>query len=439
MSYHINTIWTISAAMLVFFMHGGFGFYEAGMCRSKNTVDSLSHNVIILCVELVVFWLVGFAFMFGAGSAFIGWTGFAPQLVHARAAYPSLANKAVPLAAILAFTLAYADTPATLITGTGAERIQLIAVVALTAIISGLIFPIVGHWIRGGGWLTQLKTPVYDTGSGYVHLCGGCCALVVTLVIGPRRDRFEYDEKRAFAVSSMPLVFLGAFILWLGFFAFNAGLAMMADRSVALVIVNSALAGGFGVVTAMFGSWLLTDKAELRTTIVGLLTANVAISSGPAVIMPWAAAAIGIMSGLITLGSMRFWAWLSVDDPTEYITMNVVGGILGMLAVGFFASSKITSHYPHALTPKPGLIYGHYHQMLTQLLGTAAIIIFTIAAVAIPVLTLRWMGWLRVHPQVEKEGTDRETHGETGGDEGEKENEDKDENGNGDDEREPQP
>src|SRR5699024_6258454 len=105
--------------------------------------------------------------------------------------------------------------------------------VILTAIISAVIFPIVGHWLRGGGWLTQLAIPVYDTGSGYVHLCGGCCALVIAMVIGPRKGRFKHDEKRAFAVSSMPLVFLGGFILWIGFLAFNAGLAMLASRSIA--------------------------------------------------------------------------------------------------------------------------------------------------------------------------------------------------------------
>ncbi len=427
-THNINAAWTITAALFVYFMHGGFGFYEAGMCRHKNTVDTLSHNLIILCIELVVFWPIGFGLMFGNGNALIGLSGFAPELINDLSSFHSLANKTVPFAAILAFTMAYADTPATLITGTGAERIKLIAVVILTIIISAFIFPVVGHWIKGGGWLAQLKTPVYDTGSGYVQLCGGCCALIVTLVMGPRRGRFLHNEKRAFAVGSMPLVFLGAFILWLGFFAFNAGLAMKASRSIALVVANTALAGGFGVVTAMLGSWILTDKAELRTTIVGLLTANVAVTSSCGIITPWAAAVIGTIAGLVTLGSIRVLAWLDIDDPTEYVTMNVTGGILGMLAVGIFTSPKITSKYPVTPTPEPGLIYGHVDQLLAQLLGIAAIIVFTVVVVAIPVLILHSLGWLRVSPQEEEEGSDQSTHGEKGEEEGDKPQE-----------REPQP
>jgi ammonium transporter, Amt family len=124
MSFQINTVWVVTAALLVYFMHGGFGFYEAGMCRSKNTVDTLSHNLLILAVTILVYWVFGFALMFGSGSGFVGHTGFAPRLLDATSAYPSLSSRLVPLAVAFAFAMSFADTPATLIAGTGAERIR---------------------------------------------------------------------------------------------------------------------------------------------------------------------------------------------------------------------------------------------------------------------------------------------------------------------------
>ncbi|MBB3062657.1 ammonium transporter [Microbulbifer rhizosphaerae] len=413
MPAEISIVWTIITALLLYFMHGGFGFFEAGMCRAKNTVDTLSHNLMVLAVTTLVYWAFGFAFMFGDGNGFIGYSGFAPRLVGSSDNYPSLAIHIVPLAVAFAFSMSYADTPATLIAGTGAERIQFSAVMLLTVVISGLLFPIVGHWILGGGWLAQLDVPVYDIGSGVIHLTGGICALAAGVVLGPRMEHKSESEGEEEDVSSMPLVFLGAFILWLGFFAFNAGFAMVAGKPLGLVVVNTALGGSAGTVTGMIGAELTTGKARLRTAMVGLLTGNVAVLSSTAIVEPWIATTIGAAAGLLAVGSIHFWAYLKVDDPTEYLTMNVVGGILGIIAVGLFASPEIMAEYPAKTLPRAGLFYGGGSaQLISQALATGAIIGFVLPAALFVCWILRSMGWLRIPAEEEKEGSDKATHGE---------------------------
>lgn len=421
-SYLANTGWLATMALLLFFMHAGFGFYEAGMCHKKNTVDTLSHNLMILAISVPVFWLFGAALMLGQGNAFMGLSGFAPDLMrhsHDNAIFPALAKHHVPLAVAFAFVLFFADTPATLITGTGAERIRYTAVIVLTILITGVIFPIVGHWVFGGGWLAKLATPVFDPGSGFVQLCGGCCAMAVSIMLGPRHEEFQRKRKeqahteKPVPVSSMPLVFLGGFILWMGFFAFNTGLALHLSRSVGLVIVNTALAGSLGCVTAMGTMCLLTGNASLRATIVGMLTANVAITSAAGVIAPWAAAVIGAVSGVATVFSMRLWVRLRMDDPTEYITMNVVGGVMGLIAVGVFASPQVVHYFGASPVPKPGVIYGGgAAQLVSELIAAGAIIGFALPLALLACTTLHLLGLLRVTEQEEDEGADKSTHGE---------------------------
>ena len=452
LSAGLDASWTIAAAFFVFFMHAGFGFFEAGMCREKNTVDTLSHNLIILSITFVVFWAVGFGLMFGNGNGLAGLSGFLPMLDAGDSAlFGSLAEKTVPLVIAFAFAMSFADTPATLIAGTGAERIRFGAVVVLTVVISGLIMPVVGHWTIGGGWLTGLDRPVYDTGSGMIHLTGGACALAVAIMLGPRRERFERngkgkredaaensgakgsdddqddaenedgdettdehggEEEAAPEVSSMPMVFLGAFILWLGFFAFNAGFAMHVSASIGLVFANTALAGATGAVATMTGTTLLTGKAGLRVTIVGLLSANVAITSCAGIVAPWAAVAIGALAAVATLGGVRLVALLRIDDPTEYLTMNLVGGLLGLVVVALFASPAVMAAFGGEHLPGPGLVYGGGDQFGTQLLAAAAMAGFALPVTALVCLALRGAGLLRVDPREEAAGSDEATHGE---------------------------
>lgn len=413
LSHSLNAVWTLAAAIFVYLMHAGFGFYEAGMCRRKNTVDTLSHNLIILAIAIVTFWVLGFGVLFGNGNTFMGLTGFAPNMELASDhLYHALSSKPVALAVAFAFAMSFSDTSATLIAGAGAERIKFIAVTTLAVLICGFVFPVAGHWAIGGGWLTKLATPFYDTGSGFIHLAGGACSLAVILMLGPREGRFDEDDD-AIEPSSMPLVFLGAFILWMGFLGFNAGLAMEASKAVGLVILNTVLAGGFGTVVAMGGAWILTGKAHLRTAIVGLLAANVAVTSPSAIVEPWAAATIGVAAGLATLASMRLWAWLHIDDPTEYLTMNLVGGVLGLAAVGLFASPRIVREYDISSAPEPGVFYGGgTEQLWTQLMAAGAIAAFSLSITLLACLALRSVGWLRVSAEEEEEGSDLETHGE---------------------------
>ena len=399
-------------------MHAGFGFYEAGMCRAKNTVDTLSHNLMILAVTVVVYWLAGFALMFGEGNGWIGWAGFAPRLLGGIDGYPGLAPRVVPVAVAFAFCLSFADTPATLIAGTGAERIRFAAVMTLTVLISGVIFPVVGRWTIGGGWMMTLATPLYDTGSGSIQFCGGCCALAVSLRLGPRteaaRAKGRADRRGGpDEPSSMPLIFLGAFILWLGFLGFNAGFSMVAAKSAGLVIVNTTLGGCSGAVAGMAGSWLLTGKLHLRTAIVALLTANVAVTSPSAVVEPWAAALIGAVAGLVTAAGLPARVRLGLDDPTEYLVMNLAGGLIGLASVGLFASPGLVADYP--ITPKPaaGLFYGGgWAQLLVQLSAAVAIAAFVLPGIWLAASALHRFGLLRVDAEEERQGSDLASHDE---------------------------
>ncbi|HET6431165.1 hypothetical protein [Dyella sp.] len=413
-----DTAWTALTAVLLMFMHAGFGFYEAGMCRYKNAVDTLAHNLVILAITLVVFWAAGFALGFGNGHPLMGLVGFFPDLDDAGwSSFRALQEgRHVPLAVAFAFALSLADTPATLIAGTGAERIRLGAVIVLTLLMSTLMFPVAAHWVVGGGWLARRGTPMVDTGSGFVHLTGGFSALAVALALGPRRGRFAPGRRVTDPIPphAMPMVFLGVFILWLGFFAYNAGFAMTVNGSIGLVIANTALAGGFGSVTAMACAYGASrgGYARLRPTMVGLLTANVAITAAPAVVAPWAAACIGTLAGAAAVGSMSLWARLRVDDPTEYLTMNLVGGALGLLTTGLFASPAIARRSHEAEVPAAGLIYGSGELLLSQCIGALAIGAFAFTTVGLASLALRRKGKLRAPPREEDQGADRSTHGE---------------------------
>ena len=420
----VDTLWTLTAALLVFLMHAGFGFFEAGMCREKNVVDALSHNVIILVVTIVIYWLIGFGFMFGAGNGIAGLSGFAPALTPDQLRnFPALAGKSVPLVASFAFALSFADTPATLIAGTGAERIRLFAVLVLATVISGLVFPLCGRWAIGDGWLRTAFPSFYDAGSVMIHFAGGSCALAVGLLLGPRRERFTGKKPDdAFAPSSLPMVFLGAFILWLGFIAFNAGLQMHLSAASALIAANVLIGSSTGALTALAGSWLATGKAQLRSVIVGLLTTNVAITTPCGVVEPWAAAVIGVISGGLAILSIRAFAALRIDDPTEYLTMNLVGGLIGALAAGLFASPTVLSGFHSAPAFEAGLAAGRLRQIGVELVGVVAIGLMAFVSTLLVCLALRSGRLLRVSAAEEQEGADVGTHGEhSQGAEGERE------------------
>lgn len=412
--YQLNTVWVVVAALMVNFMHGGFGFYEAGTTRRRSTVDTLANNLLVLAVTTVVFWAVGFGLMFGDGPAAVGTRGFFPSLMPGtEALFPSTASRHVPLVVFFAFVLSFADTPATIVAGSGAERLKFFGFAFYTAILSGLLFPLLGRAVWGGGYLATMSTPFYDTGSGVVQLSGGLCALAAIYFAGPRAKRFNADgTANKMPSSSLPLVFLGIFILWLGFLAFNAGLAMTASRSIGLVVVNTVLASGFGVAGALTVVMIQRRTASLRAMSVGMLTATVAVTSSSGVVAPWAAALIGTIAGAAAPLSISLWPKLKLDDATEYLTINLTGGAWGVLAVGLFASPAVVTQFGAAPVVKAGLFYGGGAQLLSQLVGLGAITAFCLL-IAVPICAaMSALGALRISPEEEAQGADRFTHGE---------------------------
>ena len=410
----LNSVWTILAASFVYLMHGGFGFFEAGMTRRRNTVTTLAHNLMVLAVTALVYWAVGFALMYGDGPIGIGLTGFFPSLLaDSSGDFRALASKPVPLVVAFAFALSYADTPATLVAGSGAERLKLSGFMILTMLISGLVFPIVGRAAWAGGVLTRFPVPFYDTGSATIQLCGGLCALVVCWRLGPRAGRYGKDgSPNKLPSSSMPLVFLGTFILWMGFLGFNAGAAMTAGPAVALVIVNTVLGSMAGAAVALVSVRYLRGKESLRATLMGMLTASVAVTSIAPIVEPWAAVLTGAVAGALTPPSIDLVCRLGLDDPTEYLTMNVFGGIWGTLAVGVFGSPDVALRFDSTPVPRPGLWYGGSAQMGAQIAGIAAIAAFVVPVMLAAVAILKWRGLLRVSPEEERVGSDFFSHGE---------------------------
>lgn len=411
----INTVWTLTAALWIYLMHGGFGFFEAGMTRRESSVTTLAHNLMVLAVTVLVYWAVGFAVMYGDGPSWIGTHGFFPTLYGqtADAGFAGLRSKPVPLVVAFAFSLSFSDTPATLVAGSGAERLRLSAFMLLTVVIGALLFPLVGRAVWGGGVLARLPTPFYDSGAATIQFCGGLCALVTCRLLGPRNGRFGPDgSSKPLPSSSMPLVFLGAFILWLGFLGFNAGLSMTAGISTGLIIVNTVIGTAAGATAALVSVWLFQGKGSLRAAVMGMLTAAVAVTSIAAIVEPWAAVVTGLITGLAAPYAIAAVAWLQLDDPTEYITMNVVGGVLGTLAVGVFASPEVARRFGATALPSPGLLYGGTAQLLSQLMGLAMIVTIMVPPVLLIVSLLNRAGLLRVSAKEERQGSDRASHGE---------------------------
>lgn len=415
-AYDLNMVWTLTAALCVYVMHGGFGFFEAGMTRRESTVTTLTHNLMVLAVTAVVYWAVGFGVMYGAGPALAGTHGYFPTLLDASMGnYPALTAKPVPLVAAFAFAMAFSDTPATLVAGAAAERLKLSGFMILTALIGSLFFPLVGRAVWGGGILSTMAVPFYDAGAATIQLCGGLFAGVVCWRLGPRAGRFNADgTANRMPSSSMPLVFLGVFILWMGFIAFNAGGAMSVTPSIALVIVDTAVGSLAGAAVALVSVWVQRGKGSLRAALMGLLTASVAVTSISAVVEPWAAVLTGLVAGALTPPCISLVARLGLDDPTEYLTMNVFGGVWGTLAVGIFASPMVASRVGTRPMPQPGLWYGGMDQMVSQLVGLAAITAFVVPVMLASVLVLERVGMLRVSPEEERVGSDEYSHGEQG-------------------------
>ena len=401
----LDNIWVLIAAILVIFMQAGFALVEAGLTRAKSVANIMMKNLMDFAVGVLAFAAVGFAFAFGEGNGFIGTEGW---FLNSETFSAGWLNLSLPTFFI--FQVAFAATAATIVSGAMAERTKFKAYFIYSALITAIVYPIIVHWVWGGGWLSTLGTPFHDfAGSGVVHTTGGIAALVGAAILGPRIGKYAADgTPRAIPGHSIPFAIIGCFILLIGWFGFNPGSELAADSAVPAIALTTLLAGAAGAIVATLVTWFKDGKPDVAMAGNGLLAGLVGITAGCAALNNWSAVIVGAIAGALVVGSVYFFDRIRVDDPVGAISVHGICGIWGVIAVGLFAAEE--SDYW-----KQGLFFGGgTDQLLTQLLGIAAIVAFTAVAMTIVFMALKYTIGLRVSPTEEVEGLDIHEHGYAG-------------------------
>lgn len=396
--YMADTLWVLVAAFLVFFMQAGFAMVESGFTRAKNAVNILMKNLLDFSMGSIAYWAIGFAIMFGVGNAFMGTSGwFVPA---DSGAFTSLEWSSVPTHAAWLFQLVFAATAATIVSGAMAERTQFKSYLIYSVFITGIIYPVVGHWIWGGGWLSDFGMSDF-AGSTVVHSTGGWLALTGAIVLGPRAGKYDGDgNPRPIAGHNLPLAALGVFILWLGWFGFNPGSQMGADAAeISGIAVTTNLAAAAGAITAMITAWIFLGKPDAGMSLNGALAGLVAITAGCASVSPVSAAIIGALGGIVVVLSVLLFEKLRVDDPVGAISVHGTCGALGTILLGFFDSSS-------------GLFFGGGFTLLwAQIVGVVAVLAWCLVTGFILFYGIKAITGLRVSEEEEQTGLDYEEHG----------------------------
>jgi len=313
----------------------------------------------------------------------------------------------LPLYAFWMFQCAFCGAAATIVAGGMAERMRFPAYLAYSFLISAFVYPLVGHWIWGGGWLAKLQ--FFDfAGSTVVHAVGGSAALIGTIILGPRAGKFNEDgSPNMIAGHNIPLVSLGVFVLWFGWFGFNPGSALGLNdpEAVSRIAINTNLAAATGAIAAMITAWARFGKPDLALTMNGALAGLVAITAGCAVVTPGASIYIGAFGGVLCVFAVSWLDRLRIDDPVGAVPVHCFNGIWGTLAVGFFSQKVLGA-------PNNGLFYGGGLAPLgIQALGTFVVALFTIAAMGLVFKTIDALSGLRVTEEEELRGLDIGEHG----------------------------
>ena len=403
----INTVWTLLAAFLVFFMQAGFAMVEAGFTRAKNAANIMMKNLMDFSIGSIAYWLVGFGIMFGASaSGLFGTTGF-----FLSAANPGT-NEGLWQFAFWIFQAVFAATAATIVSGSMAERTKFSSYLIYSVFITALIYPVVGHWIWGGGWLAS-KGMVDFAGSTVVHSVGGWAALAGALLLGPRLGKYNKDgSSNAIPGHNIPLASLGVFILWFGWFGFNAGSTTSGTNlSIATIAVTTNLAAAAGAITAMFTAWKRFGKPDTSMALNGALAGLVAITAGCAVVSPLSAIIIGAIAGILVVLSVEFIdKVLRIDDPVGAISVHGVCGAFGTLAVGLFAQSSYGNS--SGVGDVNGLFFGGGLSLfVTQLIGVISVFVWVFGAAFVVFKIMKMTVGLRVSEEEELKGLDIGEHG----------------------------
>ncbi|WP_083887070.1 ammonium transporter [Nodosilinea nodulosa] len=403
----LDNIWVLIAAFLVIFMNAGFAMVETGFCRQKNAVNVLTKNLVVFALATLSFWFIGFSLMFGAnGNGWVGWGSFflggAPDLY-------GLSEGGLTKDTFFLFQVAFAGTAATIVSGAVAERIKLIDFLIFSVLLTAIAYPITGHWVWGGGWLSAIGFHDF-AGSTVVHSVGGWAALMGAAFLGPRMGKYTAEgQVSALPGHNLSIATLGCLILWIGWFGFNPGSELAADSAVPYIAVTTNLAAAAGGLAATFTSWILSGKPDLSMSINGILAGLVGITAGCYVVGYAGAFWIGLIAGIIVVFSVGFFDSIKIDDPVGATSVHLVCGIWGTLAVGLFANPN---NFPQAGEGISGLFYGGgVGQLGAQILGILSIGLFTVVISSIFWLILKSTMGLRVSAEEEMKGLDIGEHG----------------------------
>lgn len=468
----VNILWTLLAGFLVFFMQAGFALVETGFTRAKNVAHTMMMNMMVFCIGAIGYWICGFAFQFGAvnhtyeATAISGtqasptWA-FSPVTLGAWGDALShglrigeqwgliglsgffLSGVQLGVGGIFAFFLfqmCFMDTAATIPTGSGAERIKFVGFILMGFWVSMVVYPIVGNWVWGGGWLANLgrtmgfgNGAVDFAGSGVVHTTGGAIGLAIAIVLGPRIGKFNKDgSANAIPGHNIPMGILGTIILFFGWFGFNPGSTLgivlaSADGTtaassglinlVSLAAVNTLLAGAAGGMSAMFYMWFVgpARKPDPSMSVNGLLAGLVAITAPCAFVNSWGAVLIGVIAGVLVCIAAAVLEKLHIDDPVGAVPVHFVNGLWGVLAVGIFSvGNPDTAAWNGIDSAVTGLLYGGGTQIIAQIFEMVAVAVFAFGTSYIFFKILMGMGLLRSNPVDEIRGLDMPEMGTPG-------------------------
>ncbi len=394
-----NNVWMMVCTALVFFMHLGFSFLEIGLTRQKNTINILFKNVFIICTGLLLYYIGGFNLMYpGDFNGYLGFAGFGIPLPE-NGLTPDYASGGYTYWTEFLFQGMFAATAATIVSGAVAERIKLGGFMIFTLIYVGLVYPIVGSWQWGGGFLSTIggeNGGFHDfAGSTLVHSVGGWAALIAIYLLGPRIGKFsESGKAQAIPGHNIPLAAAGVLILWLGWFGFNGGSVLSADPAgTSLVLVTTSLAAAAGGIGAFILSAILYKNYDLTMFLNGILGGLVGITAGADLMSPNESVVIGLMAGAIIVLAVAFVDKIKLDDPVGAVAVHLVCGIFGTLAVGVFGA-------------KAGM-----DQFLYQLAGVGATATFCTITSFLILFTIKITGGIRVTKEEELEGLDLHEHG----------------------------
>ena len=405
----VDTLWVFLCAILVFFMNLGFATVEAGFARSKNTVNILSKNFIVFAVSSLGFMLLGWGLMFGGDNPIVGTENLWILGGTDLSVYDDTLTSSVPFWGKFFFQLVFCGTAATIVSGAVAERVKYISFIIFSFVLTLLIYPIVGHWIWGGGWLADLGFQDF-AGDTAVHSVGGWAALAGAMLLGPRIGKYDKNKRpRAIPGHSMSLAVIGLFVLWLGWFGFNPGSTMSfqnpSDVMHILMTTNSSAIAA--VMTSTITAWIFIGKPDLGMTINGCLAGLVGVTASCAYVTVGASLLIGAIAGIIVVFAVMFFDRIGIDDPVGATSVHLCCGVFGTICVGLFAKEGVTS-----LSTKNGLFYGGGFGLLgVQLLGIVAVGAFVFAASMLVWFVLKKTVGIRVPAEEEIAGLDIGEHG----------------------------